>query len=220
MPSSNPIFITGCQRSGLSMVAGVFDCCGAWLGVNGERGPRQDAFENVRLTDGLVLPYLQMTGLPENGSCPVLSMIKGNHWIMPKWAERVGEVLGERRTEGVWAYKSFRIALMWRQWARAFPGAWWIIVRRNQADLANSCIKTGYMKQFQSLPDWVDWAEGWSSLLDDVEANIQDSIYCVWPFKFFQGDLSEIRGAVEGSGLTWNEEAVHNFLPALKEGSK
>jgi len=220
MTPKEPVFITGCQRSGLSMVAGVFNCCGAYLG-DSERGPRQDAFENTKLIDELVLPYMRLTALPVDGSSPSLSLIKTRHWIMPSWEKRVSQVIGGNAGDGVWAFKNYRIALMWRQWAKAFPNAHWVLVRRDQADLANSCIKTGYMKQFSSIGDWVDWAEGWSHLLDDIESNVQERVHRIWPFKFFQEDFSQARAAVEAAGLIWNDLAVRAVLPQPKQqGSK
>lgn len=57
----SPILITGCARSGTSMVAGVINMCGAFGGSMS--GPNHNnakgMFENARVRNNIVKPYLR-----------------------------------------------------------------------------------------------------------------------------------------------------------------
>jgi hypothetical protein len=55
--SKSPIIITGCARSGTSMIAGIINLCGAWKGVTS--GPNKynakGMFENHELRQSRAL---------------------------------------------------------------------------------------------------------------------------------------------------------------------
>jgi len=211
-----PILVTGCQRSGLSMVAGALYQCGAFIGGT-RTDPFRDAYENKQLYEELVAPYLQMAGVPRDGSLPTSSGL-----LVPFWAERVESILIEQglRPDSPWVVKGPHVALCWKQWATAYPAARWVIVRRDPGDLARSCHLTGYMDSRTSEEGWRAWVDEWGRLLGDLELGVGYCRHVVEPYRFLGGDRAQLRGLVEASGLTWDEEKMNAFLPKNDKGNQ
>ena len=71
--ATNPILITGCARSGTSLVAGIFNICGAFGGEIS--GPtiynKKGIFENAFIREMLVKPWLENVGADPMGQSPL-----------------------------------------------------------------------------------------------------------------------------------------------------
>ena len=69
----DPIIITGCARSGTSLIAGTMHLCGAWVGnVTGPTSwNRKGQFENEFIRDRLVKPYLKSINMDPMGQDPL-----------------------------------------------------------------------------------------------------------------------------------------------------
>jgi hypothetical protein len=218
-----PILVTGAARSGTSMTAGVFHLCEAWGGQMS--GPtsnnRRGMFENARIRNTIVKPYLKRIGVDPMGQYP-LPDVENLPPLRDLRARVLGEVLaqGYRPKMGEWFYKGAKLCLIWPLWAQAFPRARWVIVRRNRGDIVNSCLRTGFMRAHRTVAGWEGWvdhhearfAEMWKAGLDVRE---------VWPTKMIQGDFREIEQTVKELLLEWKPEDVHNFIsPSLWNGGK
>ena len=70
---TQPIFVTGAGRSGTSMVMGLFNRAGVWVGecVKGSPDNPGGYFENKRLRDGLLKPILSIHGYDKFGRDPL-----------------------------------------------------------------------------------------------------------------------------------------------------
>jgi hypothetical protein len=219
-----PILITGCARSGTSMVAGIVNICGAFGGkmsgpnMNNAKG----MFENVAIRNTIVKPYFEFLGVDKLGQYPLPDI--NNLPIPSNWKTRVETVIREEGyKEGPWMYKGAKMCLHWPVWNYAFPDAKWLIVRRKTPDIINSCLKTGFMKAFnysgnQKAVGANNAYDGWLWWVHQHEQRFIEmiteglNVKIVWPERMITGDYSQMKDAMEWLGLEWQELKVVEFI--------
>lgn len=209
----DPIIVTGCARSGTSLMAGVLDRCGAFGGevLGPTKANRRGQYENREVIDLVEKPYLSSIDADPLGQDP----LPGYDDLRPD-PRRRGSVLDIMVRQGLqpgqtWYLKDAKAALDWPVWQDAFPGAWWVIVRRDRAAIIRSCERTTFMRRRRNWGPWVDYhLERFTDILRTGQA------VEVWPQRAADGDLSELRETVEQLGLAWDQGAVEAFVdPAL-----
>ena len=94
MIKTAPILVTGCPRSGTSIVAAVMNQCGAFLGSTSKRA----MFENVRIHDEIVKPYFARMGVDIRGQFPLPDLNKLS--IPINWKKEVEQVITDEGYEG------------------------------------------------------------------------------------------------------------------------
>jgi hypothetical protein len=209
-----PILITGAARSGTSMTAGPIYFCGAFGGeMSGPtRYNKKGMFENAEIRNNIVKPYLRFLGVDPKGQFPLpdvrsLAPLSGLR-------HRVEETLmWNGYKAGPWFYKGAKMCLIWPIWAKAFPDAKWIIVRRKTEDIINSCIKTAFMSAHHTEEGWRGWVEEHLKRFEEMKkAGLW--IREAWPEKMIHGDFSEMKSLVDelGMGLKWNEKQIVDFI--------
>lgn len=216
----DPILITGCARSGTSMTAGILHRCGAFGGRTTDKTPwnKRGQYENTEIRENVVKPYMVLNGadplcqwpLPDvNRLIPLTNLRQKIEGIM-KW-----EGYKEPRH---WYYKGAKMCLMWPVWHAAFPDAKWIIVRRPDEQIIESCLRTAFMRRFQDAKGWqtwVDWHKQRFREMIDNGLNVTE----VWANTMVEGDISAIGSFVRENGLNWNKQAVKEFIsPELWRG--
>lgn len=222
-----PILITGCARSGTSMVTGVINMCGAFGGMMA--GPnvynKKGMFENIAIRGGMVKPYLNQIGADPLGQYPLPDTQKLS--IPQDWQMSVLSILRqEGYTQGPWMYKCPKMCLMWPVWHYAFPNAKWIIVRRNPEDIVASCMKTGFMTAFrkdifQKAVGAKTQEEGWTWWVKQHEQRFTEMIEAglnvkmIWPERMVKGDYSQIYQMLEWLQLPWKSEILSFVDPKL-----
>lgn len=223
MPS--PILITGCARSGTSMVAGAIKLCGAFGGKLAEPGDviERGMYENLGVADRIVKPYLQRSSLDPMGQYPLPN---SHRLYIPKdWQHRVCTTIqNDSYAGGPWFYKSSRSCLIWPVWHYAFPNAKWIIVRRRTGDIVSSCLKTNFMMAFKhescckaigvktEQEGWLWWVHQHEKRFVEM---IMEGVNCkvVWPHRMVDGDYQEMMETIEWLGLKWNSEVLSFIDP-------
>ena len=67
------ILITGCARSGTSMIAGIINMCGAFAGDTSgpNRYNQKGMYENAKIRNSIVKPYLREIGMDPKGQFPL-----------------------------------------------------------------------------------------------------------------------------------------------------
>lgn len=220
---ARPIIITGAARSGLSVVAGVLHCCGAWGGKIYPKTGRY-TFDNPQLHGLLVRPFLH--GLRVDPRCQeslpkIQQVFEIAPKIAPEWRRRALDVLRKQHCpfRGPWMYKSSVAAAVWPLWALAFPEAAWVIVRRNRAAVINACIKTGYMDGRTTIESWGEWYDAFEARMSEIDERSGPvdpgnklTVYNLWPARILRGDTKDARSVVESLNLSWNQQAVADFL--------
>lgn len=209
----SPILITGCARSGTSMTSGIIEICGAFGGqmlMGHGRANQKGFFENREIRENIMKPYLILNGADPLGQDP----LPDPHRLLPlaNLQERIeGIITAEGYKDGAWFYKGAKMSLIWPTFDHAFPDAKWVIVRRNDEDIANSCLRTGFMRAHRDVKGWLRWIDHHKERFEamkDAGLNVRE----VWPSKFVNGDYSEIRDVIEHLGLEWKEDAVKEFV--------
>jgi len=228
-----PILITGCARSGTSMVAGIIHICGAFGGVMS--GPNSNnakgMFENAQIRNGIVKPYYRTINVDSLGQYPLPQTDRIP--IPTSWKNKVIEVMQDEGYEsGPWMYKGAKMCQHWPVWDFAFPKAKWVIVRRKTPDIINSCMRTGFMRAFSKSQNqravkasneyngWLWWVHHHEEMFREM---IGDGLIVqeVWPERMVDGDYSKIRQMIEWLGLEWKEDEVRGFIePKLWKNRK
>jgi hypothetical protein len=110
-----------------------------------------------------------------------------------------------------WYYKGAKMCLIWPLWHKAFPDAKWVIVRRDDEDIINSCLRTGFMKKHATREGWQGWVDHHKARFVEMKEAGLDVVE-VWPTAFINGNYSLIRETIIGLGLSWNRDAVRGFV--------
>lgn len=221
----SPILITGCARSGTSMVAGVVNLSGAYGGkmAGANHNNKKGMFENTTIRQDLVKPYLRSLKADPMGQHPLpdieaCKLVSGRS--VDRWKVKVLEVMIDQGYDGksVWFYKGAKMCLFWPLWSRAFPQAKWIIVRRKTGDIVSSCMKTSFMRAYKKPSGWYYWVDQHKERFLEMEQAGLDIRY-VWPQKMIGNDFSEIEKIIKGLNLSWSLDKVTDFVePALWSG--
>lgn len=199
------------------MIAGIVNLCGAFGGkLSGPTRYNQNGmFENSEIRNYLVKKWLKGENYDTMGQRP-LPDIERCKVVAPKmaesWRANVETIIRKQGyVRGAWFYKGAKMCLMWPIWAAAFPGAKWLIVRRGDKDIAQSCLRTGFMRAYRDLNGWLWWVDQHKQRFQEMaEAGL--TIREVWAERIVCGELKEIREAIDWLGLTWNEKAVIDFV--------
>lgn len=219
-----PVFVTGIERSGASIIAKVISICG---GFTGKTNVMQENYEIKKLVDG----YYSSFGINPNGQYPLLDT---KQMLIPSnWRTRIENILFDEKYDGskVWMYKSSRISQMWPVWNYAFPNARWIIVRRRTGDIIESCLKTKYMNAFENevirktvgadniRDGWLWWVHEHEKLFIEM---IETGLNCkvVWPERMVYGDYYQINEMLDWLGLSWNKDIVNMIDPLLENSTQ
>ncbi len=223
-----PILITGIPRSGTSMFAGAINISGAFAGditrQNSGHTNKNAMYENVKIRNNIVKPYLKSLGYDPKGQYPIpedLSKLPFDHDLRHK-VEQI--MIDDGYEGGPWMYKGAKMTLMWTLWAHAFPDAKWVIVRRRTGDIINSCFKTSFMNAFRNKLNqesvgvtnqregWLWWVHQHEKRFVEMKQAFGDRVKFVWPEKMLYGDYKELYDTIEWLGLEWKPKEVHDFI--------
>lgn len=214
---TDPILVVGAARSGTSLVAGCVERCGAFGGLvrPGNVANPKGYFENKRIVDEVVKPLLVAARGDRNGQSP-LPTKAAVEALVPEWTERVRTLVEsimreEGYSDGPWYYKCPKLALVWQVFHAAFPRAKWLIVRRPDRLIAESCLRTHFMRAYRDLADWYQWLDVFKECFADM-AYYNLDLREVWSDKIAKGETKQLINAIEWCGLSWNSPAVLDFI--------
>ena len=233
---SSPILITGCPRSGSSIVAGAiaYGAFGGFLTENRFFNSRfeekiqikeKGMFENIPIREMIEKTYLKDIAVDVKGQYPLPNI--DSLAIPNDWKEKIKVSLfgqGYDSDLGKWFYKSARMALLWPIWHHAFPDAKWIIVRRRAIDIVQSSLETISVNVFKNKAvlsglGVTNEKEGWLWLIKEYEArfiamiNAGLNIKIIWPERMAQGDYRQVIDIIEWTGLSWQSEMLSFIDP-------
>lgn len=213
-----PILITGAARSGTSLVAGIINSCGVWVGETS--GPNahnpKGMFENANVREHLVKPYLNFLGVDPMGQSPLpeIEGLKDYPGDLKKDVMDIFKRQGYKK--GPFMYKGAKMCLVWPIWHDAFPKAKWIIVRRDAEDIALSCLATPFMRKLSNnVPAWLRWVGEHVKRFEEMKEAGLD-VTEIQAEEIIGGEFKDLQKFVEGAGLKWNEREVSDFVdPSL-----
>jgi len=190
------IFVTGAARSGTSLITRMLEACGANLGdVAGLAEHRP--FKNKVLK-----PYLKRIGADPTGQKPL-----PNTNDLPDYPTLKADT--DAVTEGVDVIKDVKTALIWPLLDDAYPDAKWIIVYRRPEKIAESCMRTTFMRAYNTLEDWEIWAKNYHALCQEI-AEVADT-HTVVTSDVIE-DVESFRPTVGWAGLDFDADAVRNCI--------
>ena len=211
----NPIFITGCARSGTSMTAGVINICGAWGGnmAGANHNNKKGMFENREIVNTMIKPLLIEVGADPMGQKPLPDIRDFEGINSVKWRIRFTEIMKGQGYNGkdIIMYKGAKMCLMWTLWDRAFPNAKWVIVRRRSDDIISSCMRTGFMSRYKDRDGWQFWVREHVKRFTEMQEN-RLQIMEVFPQEMIDGHYTEMKSVIEWLGLDWNDKDVKDFI--------
>ncbi len=223
MTSNNadrPIIVTGCARSGTSLVAGVLSHCGAWTGECTGETPwnKRGQFENVFIRDSLTKPFLKSIGVDPLGQeplpCPGWNLQRHPDDLLGKWRRMV---LNRMESEGYdgqrpWMFKGAKACLIWSVWAQAFPEARWIVVRREDSRIIDSCLRAPFMRKRKTREEWQQWVDHHKECFQEMDEHI-GVVWEIWPDKAMDDQaLGQFQTLAIGLGLKWDQARVTGFV--------
>lgn len=214
-----PIFIVSTGRSGSSMVAGLFNRAGMWVGecVKGSPDNPSGFYENKRLRDGLAKPILALHGYDRFGRDPIPeetmdfpekdipTMVK-DHLDADGYLYHVP-----------WGFKDAKLSLMWKPFHRAFPDAIWVIVDRDKEDILDSIEKTDFMQAGARSNErdrafWSKWVDRYQKGIDEIKAAPDTVWYELKSQDLIDGKFDDLISVLAACGLRFNEERARQFI--------
>lgn len=205
---NSPVFVTGIERSGSSLIGRIIDMCGAFSGRT------TSMCENINLKL-LLDEYYRGVGINVRGQYPLPDT---HQMLIPvDWKSKVTSILDKENyaSSTTWMYKGSRIAQTWPIWDFAFPNAKWIIVRRRTGDVVESCLKTGFMNAYKDkiiqekigvsseIEGWLWWVHEHESLFREmIETGL--NVKVIWPERMLDGNFEQIHEMLDWLDMPWN----------------
>lgn len=208
----SPVLVTGCARSGTSLIAGIIHLCGAFGGtlLGPNEWNKKGMFENLYIRENMVKPYLTAIMADPRGQRPL--PVAESVPVIIDWHEFFMEVMVEQGyVDGPIFYKGAKMCLMWPVWNTAFPHAKWVLVRRDEEEIAQSCLRTPFMTAYNDVEGWKEWINHHKLCWDEMFTEGLD-IFEIWTPQLVDGDLSAAKEMVQWLGLEWDEEKVREFI--------
>jgi len=220
---NKPILITGTARSGLSMIAGAVDFCGAFGGSDVDK-----SYTNKAIDTKLVRPRLVDANFDPSGQYPLPT--SPCMPVLIDWKRNVlSHIKADKNTH--WYYKDDKISLMWNTWFMAFPEAKWVLVSRNTHDTIISCMKTAYMSAYKDVEtlklvgvnnEYDGWANYLNSYLTFITSILKkvSNIYVIRPEQMVNGDYTVLYNLIEWLGLDWNSDVLSYMDKKLEKARR
>lgn len=191
------IFITGCARSGTSLTSKILKAHGCFLGPEKRIN---SLFENTNIREKVIKAYLRSIGADPLGQHPLAEKLRP----LPEFREEVIKYMGGNPPEP-WAYKCAKLAPLWPLWKDAFPEAKYVIVRRDKDKIAESCLRTPFMRAFNGKEGWLEWVAVHERKFDEMRVHL-DTID-VWTDEVVK-DPAKFQPVAEFCGLNFDEAAT------------
>lgn len=192
-----PILIAGHNRSGTSLVAGYLTNLGIWnknYDNPGHVDNPKGMFENAQIRMIEKRWHLMLAGPQPNEllleNFPTvrqlqLKAIKNRISFM----RDISEVLENQnyKSNMPWLYKGSRVSYLWPIWAKAFPGAKFIICRRDRDSIIKSCRDAVFMRSYRlSQHELILRIEAFDEYLDALMKSGNET-YEFWPEEIIKG---------------------------------
>lgn len=224
MEKDTPVFITGIERSGASIITRILAMSGAEIGrVNNmyENGDLSKLFLNVRNS---------CKDLEKDADSCFYGNVCNSHFNGCICHDRLdirGKVDEIRKSQNMgfktWYFKHSCLSEVWKVVHANYPNAKWIIVRRRPFEIINSCLKTGHMKMFR---DRDNEQECWLKRIHKYEDNWKDMIKSdiqymeIWPDRLVHEDYSQVIKMLNWVGLQWNPAIIKIINPLFENVRK
>lgn len=191
-------FIVGAGRSGTSAITRAFEACGADLGVVYE--PHAEHVKGK----AWIKRMLRIRRLDPLGQHPLPAEPLN---VTGSEIETLAAGLGAANV-----VKDVKLLFVWPSLLERFPDARFVYVWRDPVSIADSCLRTSFMRAYRTRADWFRWARAYQRFAEDLERAAPDRVLRVKLSDLLEGDERLIRSAVVASGLQWRPRQVAKTL--------
>jgi len=201
-----PILITGCPRSGKTLIAQILQISGIFFGETNKM------LENEKLSE-LTEAYQQAHDISPASKKSALS-------IPQDWESKVSQLmLKQGYKDKRWAFKHADISTLWPIWKYSYPEAKVIIVRRSIEDIVPSCMKTKYMTQCDTEEEWAELMQQYETKYPEM---ILSGMNCktIWPHEMVNGNYAHIYELLRWLDIPWKAEIVSQIDPKFWKSRK
>lgn len=191
------IFVTGVARSGTSLVTQILQVHGCWLG---KPNRINRLYENVDHRERVLKPYLRSIGVDPLGqkTLPEIHDL-APHPGLRKSIQRFFD------TSALIATKDAKLSLVFPVWHEAFPEAKWVLVRRDREKIAESCLRTDFMRAYDGKSGWLRWVEAHEQRFEGMKRDLD--LVEIWTDELV-ADPEAFRPVAEHCGLPFDPEAT------------
>jgi hypothetical protein len=211
---NTPIFVLGLPRSGTSMIAGSLGICGAWTGSTVPAGPENPKgyFEHTAIREFVTKKILADLGYDPMGvrKLPPIDIqieVLGLAGIIRNILEKDGY-----KHDKPWLLKDPKLTLVWPVYKKAFPGATWLVVQRDEDGFINSCLRTNFLyRHSQNRNFWKNFAKEYQVRIDALKNSGANVLEISSP-DVINGNFGHLGEVVSRLGLTFRENELKKFV--------
>lgn len=205
-----PIILTGTERSGIPLVTKVLKDAGVYVSTLENWQAR--SFNKTPHTN-LVSRVLDRLDYDVKGRFPITTNFRAGHKLVRSFQFTVEKTLSveAKLNDSLWLYADHRSLLIWDLWSKAYPDAVWLVVRRDDSAIINSCMKTEWMDMFNrsvirdaigvntAREGWEWWLRQYNTLISDLMASAA-FVFEVWPDRL-QTDNQHLQDLLDYCGV-------------------
>jgi hypothetical protein len=135
-----------------------------------------------------------------------------------EWKEKVLSVITSQGYRGKqpWMVKGAKASLIWPVWASAFPEARWVVVRRKDEKIIDSCMRTSFMRKRKDRESWQEWVNHHKECFRGILEVSGERSNQVWSDMIVRaahhGDYRIPKTLVHDLSLKWDEQTVTDFI--------
>ena len=212
MPLKDPILITGCARSGTSLISAIINEAGAKGGImNVGGGPYNPTgfYENHEIINSVDKQILKSAGLDPMGQ----TSLPGEDFPAHDIRQRVFNIAASQGVSAAdtWFFKDAKLLLLSRSYTQSFPGAKIVLVRRQKEGIVKSCMRTPFMHGRKTEKEWMDWVNHHIMLMACLKSTYS-KVREVWYEDLIVGNLTPIRELIQWLGLEYHHDYVNSIV--------
>jgi hypothetical protein len=110
-----------------------------------------------------------------------------------------------------WYFKDPKTLLLYGSYLKSFPGAKWVLVRRDIDDNIDSCIRASFLMARESVADWLEYVKHYLGLAEHLQ-NECENVKVVWYDKIIEGNLDELAETIYWLGLDFNSDYIEQIV--------
>lgn len=169
-------------------------------------------FENRRIRENHLKPILRAVGADPRGVAPL-----PRTEALPPFPDLARRLLSALREEGYdgtipWGYKDPKLTLLWPLFARAFPQATWLILRRDRDKVLTSMTKASFLRRHSTSTEfWKPFCAAYDSRLTALRAS-PCSVFTADADALAGGDVSCLEPVCDAMGLSFDPLSARRAL--------
>lgn len=212
MNLKDPILVTGCARSGTSLVSAIINEAGAKGGIMNVGGNRYNPtgyYENHEIINGIGKKLLKAEGFDPMGQ----TKLPGVDFPAHDLRQQVFSIADSQGISAAdtWFFKDAKLLLLFRSYIHSFPDSKIVLVRRQKEDIVKSCMRTPFMYGRKTQKEWLDWVKHHIALIDSLKSS-HSQVKEVWYEDLIVGNLEPVRELISWLGLEYHQDYVNSIV--------